>query len=458
MSRLDIPPRFDDGGEPDVLRFITAGSVDDGKSTLIGRLLFDSKALLRDQVAALSRAKGAQSTTADGDIDLALVTDGLESEREQGITIDVAYRYFATPRRSFVIADAPGHEQYTRNMVTAASNAELAIILIDASRAAGKGLKAQTRRHATIAKLMGLKVIVAINKMDLTGWSRAVFDEIRENFTRVARTLGIADPIYVPIAAKHGDNVARPSPHTPWYEGPPLLDLLETIDVTRDRSDAFRFPVQRVLRTAQGARAYAGRVESGALRPGDEVRAMPSGQTAIVESIRSYDGAYANVGAGQSVSIVLDRDLDIGRGDTLTSIDQAGAWPFKLIRMPNERQESDPPFPFGMTVADVLYKSESLIMIWDHRESRMIPCVRRQEETWTDYVRRVFTAQICLRLAEFVRDERLSRDEAEKRVGAQERHRIESESAEDAELRWLRIAVRFSRSLAAPTTASRARE
>ena len=323
MAFDHIPDGFD--GVPDVLRFITAGSVDDGKSTLIGRLLFDSKGLLRDQVAALSRAHGAQSTTQDGDIDLALVTDGLESEREQGITIDVAYRYFATPRRSFVIADAPGHEQYTRNMVTAASNAEVAVILIDASRLAGKGLKAQTRRHATIAKLMGLKVIVAINKMDLTGWSRAVYDEIRENFSRVARTLGIADPIYVPMAAKHGDNVARRSPHTPWYDGPPLLELLETLDVTRSETSAFRLPVQRVLRTAQGTRAYAGRVESGALRPGDEIRAMPSGQVAIVDSIRSYDGAHAQVHEGQSVSIVLDRDLDIGRGDTLTSAEAQSA-------------------------------------------------------------------------------------------------------------------------------------
>ena len=315
------PPAGAFDGEPGVLRFITAGSVDDGKSTLIGRLLFDSKGLLRDQVAALTTARGAQSALQDGDIDLALVTDGLESEREQGITIDVAYRYFATPRRSFVIADAPGHEQYTRNMVTAASNAEVAIILIDASRLAGKGLKAQTRRHATIAALMGLKVIVAVNKMDLTGWSRAVFEEIRENFERVARTLAIADPVYVPLAAKHGDNVAARSPHTPWYEGPPLLEILETIEAARGVSAAFRLPVQRVLRMANGARAYAGRVESGVVKPGDEVVAMPSGQSAVVESIRTYDGSRADAAEGQSVSIVLDRDLDLGRGDTLTSPD-----------------------------------------------------------------------------------------------------------------------------------------
>ncbi|MCC6918450.1 MAG: sulfate adenylyltransferase [Alphaproteobacteria bacterium] len=322
MNALDL--QAETTSDAGVLRFITAGSVDDGKSTLIGRLLFDAKGLLRDQVAALSKSRGAKSAQ-DSELDLALVTDGLESEREQGITIDVAYRYFATPRRTFVIADAPGHEQYTRNMVTAASNAEVAVILIDASRIAGKGLKAQTRRHATIAKLMGLKIIVAINKMDLTGWSRAVYDEIRDGFARVARTLGIEDPIYVPIAAVHGDNVTRPSPHTPWYEGPPLLEILEAIDATRRNDGVVRFPVQRVLRMADGVRAYAGRLESGVVRAGDEVLAMPSGQQAVVQSIRTFDGALKSAIAGQSISIVLDRDLDLGRGDTLTSLEARAA-------------------------------------------------------------------------------------------------------------------------------------
>lgn len=304
-------------GEPGVLRFITAGSVDDGKSTLIGRLLFDSKGLLRDQVAAISKVRPGSNE--EGEIDLALVTDGLESEREQGITIDVAYRYFATPRRSFIIADAPGHEQYTRNMVTAASNAEAAVILIDASRLAGKGLKPQTRRHATIAKLMGLKVIVAINKMDMIGWSRAAFEEIRDNFARVARTLGIEDPIYVPIAAKHGDNVARRTPHSPWYDGPPLLEILETLDATRRNDGVFRLPVQRVIRMPDGARAYAGRISSGAVEVGNEVAILPSGQTAVVEAIRTFDGAFSDAREGQSVGIVLDRDVDVSRGDTLAS-------------------------------------------------------------------------------------------------------------------------------------------
>jgi len=308
---------INDDGEPGVLRFITAGSVDDGKSTLIGRLLFDSKGLLRDQVAAISKVRAGSNE--DAEIDLALVTDGLESEREQGITIDVAYRYFATPRRSFIIADAPGHEQYTRNMVTAASNAEAAVILIDASRLAGKGLKAQTRRHATIAKLMGLKVIVAVNKMDLTGWSRAVFEEIRDNFARVARTLGIEDPIYVPIAAKHGDNVARRTPHTPWYDGPPLLEILENLDATRRNDGVFRLPVQRVIRMPDGARAYAGRISSGSVVVGQEIAVLPSGQTAVVEAIRTFDGAFADAAEGQSVGVVLDRDVDVSRGDTLAS-------------------------------------------------------------------------------------------------------------------------------------------
>ncbi len=308
---------YDHEDDAGVLRFITAGSVDDGKSTLIGRLLYDAKGLLRDQVAAISRAKPGEAGGAE--IDLALVTDGLESEREQGITIDVAYRYFATPRRSFIIADAPGHEQYTRNMVTGASTADVAVILIDASRIAGKGLKPQTRRHATIAKLMGLKVIVAINKMDLTGWSRAVFDEIRDHFARVARTLGIEDPVYVPIAAKHGDNVARLTPHTPWYDGPPLLEILETLDASRRSDGVFRLPVQRVLRMPDGARAYAGRVASGEVALGQQITILPSGQSANVEAIRTFDGAFSGAVEGQSVAIVLDRDVDISRGDTLAS-------------------------------------------------------------------------------------------------------------------------------------------
>ncbi len=307
----------------DVLRFMTAGSVDDGKSTLIGRLLYDSKGLMRDQIAALTKAKHARADV-DG-IDLALVTDGLEYEREQGITIDVAYRYFSTPKRAFVIADAPGHEQYTRNMITAASTAEVAIILIDGSRIVGKGLKPQTRRHAAIAKLMGLDVIVAINKMDLLDWSQAAFDEIREGFERIARTLEIAPLAYVPISARGGDNVARRG-EAAWYDGPSLLEILESTPPRTARPHAaFRFPIQRVARWGEidpdARRGYAGRVESGVVRVGDEVVAAPSLLHAKVREIRTFDGPLQSASAGQSVTIVLDRDLDLARGDALASAD-----------------------------------------------------------------------------------------------------------------------------------------
>jgi sulfate adenylyltransferase subunit 1 len=303
----------------DVLRFMTAGSVDDGKSTLIGRLLYDSKGLMRDQIAAIGRAKHARADA--GEIDLALVTDGLESEREQGITIDVAYRYFSTPRRAFIIADAPGHEQYTRNMVTAASTTDVAVILIDASRIVGKGLKPQTRRHAAIARLMGLRVIVAVNKMDLLDWSESAFEDIRSAFERIARTLDLDVLAYVPISAKAGDNVARPGAAA-WYTGPTLMELLETAPTRADAAEApFRFPIQRVARWGENdpdaRRGYAGRVESGSIRVGDRVIAAPSLLPAIVREIRTFDGALEQATAGQSVSIVLDRDLDLARGDAL---------------------------------------------------------------------------------------------------------------------------------------------
>ena len=315
-----------DGASPEqrgVLRFMTAGSVDDGKSTLIGRLLYDSKGLMRDQIAAISKAKHARAD--DGEIDLALVTDGLESEREQGITIDVAYRYFSTPKRAFVIADAPGHEQYTRNMVTAASTAEVAIILIDASRIVGKGLKSQTRRHAAIAKLMGLDVIVAINKMDLLDWSQAAYTEIKEGFERIARTLDIAPLAYVPISAKAGDNVARRGA-TAWYDGPPLLDILESVPPRSTKVNvAFRFPIQRVARWGETdpdtRRGYAGRVEGGVVRIGDAVLSAPSLLPAVIRDIRTFDGSISEAVTGQSVTLVLDRDLDLAHGDTLASPD-----------------------------------------------------------------------------------------------------------------------------------------
>ena len=336
----DHDQRLDDGFDPliaadinayleaqqhkSLVRVITCGSVDDGKSTLIGRLLYDTRQIFDDQMAALE-ADSKRVGTQGEEIDFALLVDGLSAEREQGITIDVAYRYFSTPKRAFVIADAPGHEQYTRNMVTAASTAEVAIILIDASRIVGRGLKPQTRRHAAIAKLMGLMVIVAINKMDLLDWSEAAFNEIREGFERIARTLELEPLAYVPISARGGDNVARPGA-APWYTGPTLLDILETTPPRTATPDApFRFPIQRVARWGEtdpdARRGYAGRVESGSVRVGDDLIAAPSLLPARVREIRTFDGPLECATAGQSVTIVLDRDLDLARGDALASTD-----------------------------------------------------------------------------------------------------------------------------------------
>ncbi|ACR29901.1 sulfate adenylyltransferase subunit 1 [Burkholderia glumae] len=309
-----------------VLRFITAGSVDDGKSTLIGRLLYDSKAVLSDQLSALSRAKNKR--TVGDELDLALLTDGLEAEREQGITIDVAYRYFATAKRKFIIADTPGHEQYTRNMVTGASTAHAAIILIDATRVTVEGgvtqLLPQTKRHSAIVKLLGLQhVIVAINKMDLVEYSEATFDLIREAYVALADQLGLAGVRFVPVSALKGDNIVTLSDSMPWYSGEPLLDLLETLPVAVDGGAALRFPVQWVARqdgsSADDFRGYMGRVEAGEVRVGDEIAVLPSGRTATVaEIIAPVPGGTAAVEsafAGQTVTIRLGEDVDVSRGD-----------------------------------------------------------------------------------------------------------------------------------------------
>ena len=297
-----------------VLRFITAGSVDDGKSTLIGRLLFDTRAIFEDQLAAVARAS---SRRGQKDPDLSLLTDGLEAEREQGITIDVAYRYFATPRRKFIIADTPGHEQYTRNMVTGASTADAAVILVDAR----KGVLPQTRRHAYIAHLLGVRhIIVAVNKMDLVAYDKAVFDRIRQDFLAFAAALGIADLRFMPISALRGDLVVERGTHIGWYNGPTLLAALEEIDVA-DEGDAlpFRFPVQLVVRTGAGGdfRGYAGRLESGVLVRGAEILALPSGRRSVVKDIVSLDRSLPVAVAGDSVTLVLSEDIDISRGDLL---------------------------------------------------------------------------------------------------------------------------------------------
>jgi sulfate adenylyltransferase subunit 1 len=310
-----------------VLRFITAGSVDDGKSTLIGRLLYDSKAVLSDQLSALSRAKNKR--TVGDEIDLSLLTDGLEAEREQGITIDVAYRYFATAKRKFIIADTPGHEQYTRNMVTGASTAHAAIILIDPTRVTVEEgvtqLLPQTKRHSAIVKLLGLQhVIVAINKMDLVDYSEAIFNQIREAYVVLARQLGLEDVRFVPVSALKGDNIVSASERMPWYADAPLLDVLESLPVEQATGDALRFPVQWVARqdgsSADDFRGYMGRVEAGEVKLGDAITVLPAGrQATVAEIIAPVPGGTAQVDrafAGQTVTIRLTEDVDVSRGDT----------------------------------------------------------------------------------------------------------------------------------------------
>jgi len=328
MSRIEQPAHQPE--DLGVLRFITAGSVDDGKSTLIGRLLYDSKAVLSDQLSALSRAKNKR--TVGDEIDLSLLTDGLEAEREQGITIDVAYRYFATAKRKFIIADTPGHEQYTRNMVTGASTAHAAIILIDATRVTLEHgvaqLLPQTKRHSAIVKLLGLPhVIVAINKMDLVDHSEARFNEIRDAYVTLARQLGLANVRFVPVSALKGDNIVTASERMPWYAGEPLLDVLEALPVEQAIGDALRFPVQWVARqdgaSADDFRGYMGRVEAGEVKLGDAITVLPAGRAATVtEIIAPVPGGTAQVDrafAGQTVTIRLSEDVDVSRGDTFVS-------------------------------------------------------------------------------------------------------------------------------------------
>jgi sulfate adenylyltransferase subunit 1 len=302
----------------DLLRLATAGSVDDGKSTLVGRLLYDTKSVLADQLAAVervSRDRGGEAA------DLALLTDGLRAEREQGITIDVAYRYFSTPTRSFILADTPGHVQYTRNMVTGASTAELAVVLVDARH----GVIEQTRRHLTVAALLGVPhVALAVNKMDLVGFDQAVFDGIAKEFTDHARGLGVEDVVAIPVSALQGDNVVDRSPSTPWYDGPTLLEYLEAVPVERDpATEAMRFPVQYVIRPQTPEhpdyRGYAGRVSSGIVRVGDAIVVQPQGLTTTVTGIDTFDGPLEEAHAGQSVTLLLADDIDISRGDVLAA-------------------------------------------------------------------------------------------------------------------------------------------
>ena len=300
----------------DMLRFSTAGSVDDGKSTLIGRLLFDSKGIFEDQLAAIERTSRRRGYS---QVDLALLTDGLRAEREQGITIDVAYRYFATPRRKFIIADTPGHVQYTRNMVTGASTADLAIVLVDAR----KGVLEQSRRHAFIATLLGIPhIVVAVNKMDLVEYREDVFDRIQDEFSEWAAKLDVHDIQFIPISALHGDNVVTRSLAMTWYQGPSLLYLLEHVYIGSDRNLIdVRFPVQWVIRPQTDAhhdyRGYAGQIAAGVFKTGDEVVVLPSGKRTRIKRIETFDGELESAAPPLSVSMLLEDDIDISRGDMI---------------------------------------------------------------------------------------------------------------------------------------------
>ncbi|MSU68618.1 MAG: sulfate adenylyltransferase [Opitutia bacterium] len=307
----------------DILRFNTCGSVDDGKSTLIGRLLYDSKSLMEDQIEALERSA---DITGGGQINLANLTDGLRAEREQGITIDVAYRYFATPRRKFIIADTPGHVQYTRNMVTGASSANLSIVLVDARL----GVIEQSRRHTAIAALLRIPhLVVAVNKMDLVGWSEARFQEIRAQFEEFLPRLDIKDVKFIPMSALNGDNVVDASVHTPWYGGPTLLNHLETVHIASDWNlNGFRLPVQWVNRpnnptdqTLHDFRGFSGQIAGGIIRTGQKIIAFPAGIVATVKQIWTYDGPVQEAFCPQSVTLVLEHDIDISRGSMLVGLD-----------------------------------------------------------------------------------------------------------------------------------------
>jgi bifunctional enzyme CysN/CysC len=300
----------------DLLRFITCGSVDDGKSTLIGRLLHDSKLIFEDQLSALAKDSTRHGTTGD-EIDFALLVDGLEAEREQGITIDVAYRFFTTPARSFIVADTPGHEQYTRNMATGASNAELAVILVDAR----KGVLVQTRRHSLICSLLGIRhVVVAINKIDLVDHQQDVFDRIARDYMAFASELGFASIVPIPISARFGDNVTGPSRNTPWYQGPSLLGYLEGAEVEADGGGKpFRFPVQWVNRPNLDFRGYAGTVMSGTIKAGDPVVIAGSGQATRIKELLAFEGPLASAQPGEALTITLTDEVDVARGDVLVS-------------------------------------------------------------------------------------------------------------------------------------------
>ena len=318
-NSLNIKAYLDADERKSLLRLLTAGSVDDGKSTLIGRLLFDSKKLYEDQLQALERDSKRVGNAGAGEIDYALLLDGLKAEREEGITIDVAYRYFSTNQRKFIIADTPGHEQYTRNMITGGSTANLAIILVDART----GVITQTRRHTFLVSLLGIKhIVLAVNKMDLVDFSEEVFCKIKDEYLELTNQLGIEDVTCFPLSAKEGDNVVEKSNRTPWFEGTSLLQYLETVPIDRDRNmHDFRFPVQYVLRPNLNFRGFSGKVASGIIRKGDEIIALPSRKRSRVKSIVTYEGELDYAFCPQCVTITLEDEIDISRGEMLVKPD-----------------------------------------------------------------------------------------------------------------------------------------
>ncbi|MDF1587680.1 MAG: sulfate adenylyltransferase subunit CysN [Gammaproteobacteria bacterium] len=318
LIATDIEAYLKQHENKEILRFLTCGNVDDGKSTLIGRLLHDSKMIYEDQLEAVTKDSAKSGTTGDG-VDLALLVDGLQAEREQGITIDVAYRYFSTTKRKFIIADTPGHEQYTRNMATGASNCQLAVILIDARY----GVQTQTRRHSFIASLLGIKhIVVAINKMDIKDYSEQVYNAIRKDYTEFARELEMEDVHFVPLSALVGDNVVNRSENMPWYQGETLMELLETVEIAADANvQDVRFPVQFVNRPNLNFRGYCGTLASGILKPGDDITVLPSGKESKVKALVTYDGDLDQAIPGEAVTVTLQDEIDISRGDMIVQRD-----------------------------------------------------------------------------------------------------------------------------------------
>ena len=375
LLKADILGYLDQHEKKDMLRFLTCGSVDDGKSTLIGRLLHDSKMIFEDQLAAITKDSKKMGTTGER-VDLALLVDGLQSEREQGITIDVAYRYFSTDKRKFIIADTPGHEQYTRNMVTGASNCDLGIILIDARA----GVKTQTRRHSFLVSLLGLKhVIVAVNKMDLMDYSEEVYETIKKDYMEFSKQLDIPDIQFIPLSALEGDNVVNMSESTPWYKGDTLMHMLEKIEVNHDYNlDDFRFPVQYVNRPNLNFRGFAGTVVSGQISKGDKITALPSGKQSTVRSIVSFEGEHESVHTPLTTTLTLEDEIDISRGDMIVKSDnlplQSTSFRTNLVWMDEEPMMPHKQYGFKFatkfvpgSVTDLEYQID--VNTLEHREA-----------------------------------------------------------------------------------------